>query len=135
MPLKVIPATGGLGWAWCTPAWAATARPTISAVAAIVRTAVIHSRSRRVIATSFTRCVPGSGIIGGSKPRRRWTGAASRAGRLASDAPVGLLQLAHIGLAAVEPDPGGRGPAQRPERQFRRPAGDRDHRRAGLGGD
>src|SRR5262245_32200794 len=55
MALKVTPATGGLGWAWCTPAWAVTARPTTSAVAAMVSTAVIHRRIRRVsvIAVSF----------------------------------------------------------------------------------
>src|SRR5215831_11619811 len=59
MPLRAIPARGGLGWAWCTPAWALMVRPTISAaVAAVVRAAVIQRRIRRVIAVSFTRCVP-----------------------------------------------------------------------------
>src|SRR5215468_4527075 len=59
MPLKTIPARGGLGWAWFTPAWAVMARPAISAVAAaMVRTAVIQRRMRRVIAVSFTRCGP-----------------------------------------------------------------------------
>src|SRR5215813_411767 len=55
MALKVMPATGGLGWAWCTPAWAVTARPTTSAVVAMVSTAVIQRRicRVRVIAVSF----------------------------------------------------------------------------------
>src|SRR5215470_261976 len=77
MPLKAIPATGGLGWAWCTPAWAVMARPTTSAVAAMVSTAVIQRRicRVRVIAVSFARCVPAvRGITGGSKPRRRRVG-------------------------------------------------------------
>src|SRR5215475_6129329 len=61
MPLKTIPARGGLGWAWFTPAWAVMVRPAISAVAAaMVRTAVIQRRMRRVIAVSFTRCGPRS---------------------------------------------------------------------------
>src|SRR5215468_6670371 len=61
MELKTIPASGGLGWVWCTAAWAVTVRPTISAVAAAtVRTAVIQRRMRRVIAVSFPRCVPRS---------------------------------------------------------------------------
>src|SRR5215475_9736303 len=61
MPLKTIPARGGLGWAWFTPAWAVMVRPAVSAVAAaMVRTAVIQRRMRRVIAVSFTRCGPRS---------------------------------------------------------------------------
>src|SRR5215831_12241933 len=77
MALKVIPARGGLGWAWCTPAWAVTARPTTSAVAAMVNNAVIQRRIRRVsvIAVSFySMCPRGPGITGGSKPRRRRMG-------------------------------------------------------------
>src|SRR5215831_7853359 len=50
-------------------------KPTISAVAAMLSIAVIQSRTRRVITTSFTQCIPPVlGIIGGSKPRRRRMG-------------------------------------------------------------
>src|SRR5262245_26850710 len=58
MPLKTTPASGGWGWAWLTPAWAATVRPTISAVAAMLSTAVIQRRIRRVIVTSLVRWHP-----------------------------------------------------------------------------
>src|SRR5215472_433056 len=61
MALRAIPARGGLGWAWLTLAWAVMVRPTISAAAAaVVMTAVIQRRMRRVIAVSFTRCIPRS---------------------------------------------------------------------------
>src|SRR5437868_4591762 len=87
MPLKLTPASGGLGWAWFTPAWAATARPTISAITAIVRTAVIHSRTGRVIATSFTRSFPCSGIIGWFEAVAAADG--YRSGTSSSPAPIG----------------------------------------------
>src|SRR6266566_37455 len=58
MALKAIPARATWVWAWPTPAWAATARPTISAVAAMLSTAVIQRRSRRVIVTSLIRLHP-----------------------------------------------------------------------------
>jgi hypothetical protein len=44
--------------AWLTPAWAATVSPTISAVAAMLSTAVIQRRIRRVIAASLIRWRP-----------------------------------------------------------------------------
>src|SRR5215471_3071201 len=71
--------------------------------------------------------------IGWMAPGRTGTWPGGHAGR--SGAPAGLGELLHVRLAAIEPDPGGRGPAQCPQRQFRRVAGDRDHRRARLGGD
>src|SRR5262249_60689586 len=49
--------------------------------------------------------------------------------------PAVCLELAHVSLPAIEPAADGRGPAQRPWRRLGRVAGDRDHRRAGLGGD
>src|SRR5262245_2508566 len=66
---------------WFTPAWAATVKPTISAVAAMLKTAVIQRRTRRVIAASFTRFVPCSGITGGSKSALRQMGLAAGHGR------------------------------------------------------
>src|SRR5262245_25123617 len=77
----MIPARGGLGWAWCTLAWAVMVRPTISAVAAMVMTAVIQRRIRRVIAVSLLDASRGRGITGGSKPRRRRMVSQRRAGR------------------------------------------------------
>src|SRR6266516_4728592 len=79
MALRAIPARGGWVWAWLTPAWAATARPTISAVAAMLSTAVSHRRTRRVMVTSLVRLhpvVPGSPVVrsrgrGGWVPTRR----------------------------------------------------------------
>src|SRR5205809_382376 len=58
MPLRLIPARGGWVGVWLTPAWAATVRPTISAVAAMLSTAVIQRRIRRVIVTSLIRLHP-----------------------------------------------------------------------------
>src|SRR6266516_5624736 len=58
MALKAIPARATWVWAWPTPAWAATVRPTISAVAAMLSTAVIQRRTRRVIVTSLIRLRP-----------------------------------------------------------------------------
>ncbi len=61
-------------WAWLTPAWAATVRPTISAVAAMLSAAVIQSRIRRVIVTSLIRlrpAVPGSPVVRG-RGRTGW---------------------------------------------------------------
>jgi len=61
-------------WAWLTPAWAATVRPTISAVAAMLSTAVIQRRIRRVIVTSLIRLhpvVPGSPVLRG-RGRAGW---------------------------------------------------------------
>src|SRR5262249_60430810 len=49
--------------------------------------------------------------------------------------PAVCLELAHVSLPAIEPAADGRGPAQRPWRRLGRVAGDRDHRRARLGGD
>jgi metallophosphoesterase (TIGR03767 family) len=49
--------------------------------------------------------------------------------------PAGRGQLLDRGLVAVQPDLRGRRPAERPEGQFRRAAGDGDHGGAGLGGD
>src|SRR5262249_60598181 len=60
MPVRAIPARGGWVSAWWTPAWAATVRPTISAVAAIPSTAVIHRRARRVMMTSLIQLLPRS---------------------------------------------------------------------------
>src|SRR5215510_10040213 len=60
MPVRAIPARGGWVSAWWTPAWAATVRPTISAVAAIPSTAVIHRRARRAIMTSLIQLLPRS---------------------------------------------------------------------------
>src|SRR6266576_3823316 len=86
MALRLIPAGGGWVGAWLTPAWAATARPTISAVAAMLSTAVIHRRIRRVMVTSLVRLhpvVPGSVVVrscgrggwvsprGGDRPARK----------------------------------------------------------------
>ena len=83
---------------WLPPVWAAMARPTISPVAPMVPTAVIQRRTRRVIAISFTRCVPCSGIIGCSKPRRRRMGIASPGPRCLQPATYGDGALAIIPL-------------------------------------
>src|SRR5215470_115702 len=72
MALRAIPARGGWVWTWLTPAWAATVRPTISAVAAMLSIAVIQRRARRVIVTSLIRLRP---VV----RDHRWFGAAAPA--------------------------------------------------------
>src|SRR5262249_2888142 len=53
----------------------------------MLKTAVIQSRILRVIVTSFTRCVPCSGIIGGSMRPRRRTGIAPAGNLLQKKSP------------------------------------------------
>src|SRR5215813_2838611 len=92
MLLKMMPARGGLGWVWVTPAWAVMVRPTISAVAATVSTAVIQRRMRRVIAISFCSMRPA--VCGSLVVRSRGPGGWSRiAGQQYARPRAGALTL------------------------------------------
>src|SRR6185312_15259435 len=73
----MMPARWTWAGVWFTPVVAVTATAAISPEAAAIRTAATHSRTRRVMATSFARCDLRCEIIGGSALRRRRIGVAS----------------------------------------------------------
>src|SRR6185437_5297540 len=73
----MMPARWTWAGVWFTPVVAVTATAAVSPDAAAIRTAATHSRTRRVMATSFARCDLRCEIIGGSALRRRRIGAAS----------------------------------------------------------
>src|SRR6185437_16637946 len=73
----MMPARWTWAGVWFTPVVAVTATAAVSPDAAAIRTAATHSRTRRVMATSFARCDLRCEIIGGSALRRRRIGVAS----------------------------------------------------------
>src|SRR6185312_4880988 len=67
----MMPARWTWAGVWFTPVVAVTATAAVSPDAAAIRTAATHSRTRRVMATSFARCDLRCEVIGGSALRRR----------------------------------------------------------------